>query len=300
MDIDIKRVKEIFLSTQNKTETAKIYCKEKGIKFTGTRRRYISEAIRKDKAPVAQSVNSKTETSDNNYADKFFLSAWDRKTGKILDIKTYCERYNLPFDKLKSFKFLPHHYREPSYNVVFDKDIITGDVGIDYDAVKEILEKEITKDYTPIEHEAMAKGEGVLKIADLHLGALITGLIKTRDYNTDILRERLAEAVSDFNLIPFKSKHIHIQGDLIESFSGLNHINSWQSMDKDVIGATAIKMCSKMLHEAFKNVKNLRGGIFKWFNEAHKVVNENEEETNRIHGYGQKWSRFLKRGEIIY
>jgi len=66
------------------------------------------------------------------------------------------------------------------------------------------------------------------------------------------------------------------------------------------IGVRSEKIGEQLKAAGFKNIKNLRGGIFKWFNEAHKVVNENEQETNRIHGFNEKWSRFLKRGEVVY
>ena len=66
------------------------------------------------------------------------------------------------------------------------------------------------------------------------------------------------------------------------------------------IGVRSEKIGEQLKAAGFKNIKNLRGGIFKWFNEARTIINENEQETNRIHGFNEKWSRFLKRGEVVY
>ncbi len=66
------------------------------------------------------------------------------------------------------------------------------------------------------------------------------------------------------------------------------------------IGVRSEKVGKQLKAAGFKNIKNLRGGIFKWYNEGRKIVNENEQETNRIHGYDEKWSQFLKRGEVVY
>jgi len=86
---------------------------------------------------------------------------------------------------------------------------------------------------------------------------MIEGLVKTRDFNTQILKDGLLTSVEDFNNIRFAKRHVHIQGDLIESFTGLNHINSWHSMDSKMIGATVIKLCTKLLDEALSKINNL-------------------------------------------
>ena len=62
-------------------------------------------------------AEQQSTTSDNDYKDTFFLSAWCPKTNTILTIQEYCVKYNLPYDDISSFKFLPYHYKEPSYNI---------------------------------------------------------------------------------------------------------------------------------------------------------------------------------------
>jgi hypothetical protein len=176
----------------------------------------------------------------------------------------------LPYEDISSFKFLPYHYKEPSYNIVFkDKQI---DDAFDYEELKATLAKELKKTHKPLQLDEQTNTEGVLKWADLHFGAMIEGLVKTRDFNTQILKDGLLTSVEDFNNIKFAKRHVHIQGDLIESFTGLNHINSWHSMDSKMIGATVIKLCTKLLDEALSKINNL---------ETVKIIGGNHDRISK-------------------
>ena len=59
------------------------------------------------------------------------------------------------------------------------------------------------------------------------------------------------------NSLGFEKTHIHINGDLIESFTGLSHINSWMSLDKNQIGAKSIILCCELLEKVLNKIKNL-------------------------------------------
>lgn len=142
-----------------------------------------------------------------------------------------------------------------------------------FDDLKEILEKEINKVYQyEYKHQYKKDSEAVLKWADLHFGAHIRNLILTKDYDSNILEKELLKSVYETNEFGFKKVHVHINGDLIESFSGLNHINSWQSMDKNEVGANAVRLCSKLLHKVLSKIDNL-GQI--------KIVAGNHDRTSK-------------------
>ena len=66
------------------------------------------------------------------------------------------------------------------------------------------------------------------------------------------------------------------------------------------IGVRSEEIGEKLKTAGFENVKNLRGGLFKWFNENREIIDKNGKPTQQIHGYNKKWSRFLKRGEVEY
>lgn len=98
----------------------------------------------------------------------------------------------------------------------------------------------------------------VANIADLHFGAYVDSLVKTKPYSIDILANLLSKTKDIINSKNSESVTLNILGDLIESFTGLNHINSWKGLHKGMIGANVIKLCVKVLHEyLLKDIKNL-------------------------------------------
>jgi len=65
------------------------------------------------------------------------------------------------------------------------------------------------------------------------------------------------------------------------------------------VGYRSDKIASKLQTMGFTDVRNLYGGIFDWVNKGYPVYNKNGE-TNQIHGYDQKWGKWLMRGEKVF
>lgn len=128
-----------------------------------------------------------------------------------------------------------------------------------FEEIKEILKNEfglVVKFETKIidGHEV-----GVAVIADLHLGAYIDGLVNTKNYSIPILIEYLEAIVAKINKMGFKEVHVLFLGDMIESFTGLNHKNSWKGLQKGMIGAEVIKFSVNILHEKLlSKINNLK------------------------------------------
>lgn len=200
----------------------------------------------------------------------FVLSAWNTATGLMMDIDEYCEFYKLPRKDIKSYK-LVSHTGTPFYNILF-KECKEEINDYNFDNVKDILNNTITKDYKYKTTKHSFNKENVLKWSDLHFGAYIRNIMHVQDFDADILLDGLLNSAYVNNNFGFKKTHVHINGDLIESFSGLNHINSWMSMDKDMIGANVIKMCTEMLEKVFNKINNL-GCI--------KIVAGNHDRTSK-------------------
>jgi hypothetical protein len=219
---------------------------------------------------IANKVDNKTKPND--YKKPLVLSAWSN-SGVMMSIDEYCEHYKLPRTDISSYK-LVSHTGTPFYNIVFKENVLDND--IDFTKIKSVLKSEIQREYIYKNIPSSRKEEGVLKWADLHFGAHIHNIMHVHDYDKDILLDGLLESVAECNDLGFNKTHIHIHGDLIESFSGLNHINSWMSMDKELIGANAVKMCSKMLHDVFQKVNNL--GCIKIVAGNHDRLSKNNDE----------------------
>lgn len=200
-------------------------------------------------------VNVTSKTTPNDYKEKpsFVLSAWS-DSGKMMEIDEYCQYYNLPRQDISSYK-LVSHTGTPFYNIVFKEQTETN--GIDLEAIRAVLNREIKRTYTYTPKPSATQREGVLKWADLHFGAHIRNLLLSPDYDSNILLNGLLRSVEEVNSLGFKETHVHIHGDLIESLSGLNHINSWMSMDKDEAGANSIILCTELLDKALSKINNL-------------------------------------------
>ena len=78
------------------------------------------------------------------------------------------------------------------------------------------------------------------------------------NFSINILANKLLESVDKINERNYEKVHIHILGDLIESFTGLSHKNTWKGLDKKMVGAEAVKLVVRILHENFlSKIKNL-------------------------------------------
>jgi len=118
-----------------------------------------------------------------------------------------------------------------------------------FEEIKDILTSEFE---SLIRYESKivnGKKEANIIIADLHLGAYIDGLVNTKNYSIPILIEYLESIVSTVNEFQYEKVNVLFLGDMIESFTGLNHKNSWKGLQKGMIGAEVIKFSVNILHE---------------------------------------------------
>jgi metallophosphoesterase superfamily enzyme len=75
-------------------------------------------------------------------------------------------------------------------------------------------------------------GHAIVHVCDLHTGAEIEAERNLPAFNADTIARRLSEVARDTNSRKPKKVTLIINGDLIETFTGLNHINSWKNIDK--------------------------------------------------------------------
>lgn len=101
---------------------------------------------------------------------------------------------------------------------------------------------------------------GIAKVftADWHIGAAIKDLVKTQDYNLEVLKKYLDHSAAIINERMYAEVHISINGDLIESFSGLNHQGTFKELELHGKNAliTAYEVISYWLSKIV-NVKSL-------------------------------------------
>ena len=66
------------------------------------------------------------------------------------------------------------------------------------------------------------------------------------------------------------------------------------------LGVRSERIGKKLENAGFKNVRNLLGGMFEWFNRGHPVYDKTGRPTSRVHGYSREWSKWLRRGEKVF
>ena len=100
---------------------------------------------------------------------------------------------------------------------------------LDYQEVKKQLDYAISKVNI---NKIPGVNTGVICLADLHIGADIRNLQRTPDFNFKSVIQYLKDIANQVNQRGYEKVEIIFLGDFIESFTGLNHINSWKSMGK--------------------------------------------------------------------
>ena len=204
---------------------------------------------------VCNDISNETTTDTTQYSKHKGFTAIS-STGGIMDISDYCDFYKFDYDTVKSWK-LVSHTGTPFYNIAFYSPEEQDEKS--YLEIKEILTREFDK---VIKHTSThVKGSEVANIiiGDPHLGAYIDGLVNTKDFSIPILIDYLEEIVEKVNKRGFKEVNVMFLGDMIESFTGLNHKNSWKGLQKGMIGAEVIKFSVKIWNEKFlSKINNLR------------------------------------------
>lgn len=66
------------------------------------------------------------------------------------------------------------------------------------------------------------------------------------------------------------------------------------------VGYRSERIGEAMQQHGFRNVRNLYGGIFDWFNHGYMTHDKDKQPTTRIHTYNKKWSKWVTRGEKVW
>src|SRR5690606_25999017 len=217
-NINISELLSIYDNESTISETARKYCEKHNIEYNDSVRRRFSKILNKNSTVNDTSENS-YKTIQDEKEERSIFSAIDNEE-KLMNIQEYCEYYGLDFEKVKNYKLISHS-GTPFYNVVFYEEVIES--SIDEETLKNLIEEGLQGITRQINTSPTEGKTGVVKIADLHLGAYVDNLIKTKDFSINILANKLMDAADEINERKYSIVHVHILGDLIESFTGLSH-----------------------------------------------------------------------------
>ncbi len=108
----------------------------------------------------------------------------------------------------------------------------------------------LISEYTPkkIHKKNYKKSKtGVASFADFHIGADIKNLLKTKDFNLNILIDYLHKATEIINSYNYSEVHVNLLGDFFESLSGMNHENTFKSLGQDMWGANVMIVANEII-----------------------------------------------------
>jgi hypothetical protein len=147
------------------------------------------------------------------------------------------------------------------------------------DSFRNHLAKELNKEYkNHYTDKSKEKETALFTLADLHIGAMVSGMIKTKNYNTDILIKYLNVVAKEINSQNYSKVNIAILGDLIESFTGLNHINSWKQLEPGMHGAESVISTHKILCNFLSKINNLEN-LYIVSGNHDRVTSSNKEDV---------------------
>lgn len=122
----------------------------------------------------------------------------------------------------------------------------------------------------------------VVPIADIHIGAEVRDLKMTPEFNLEIAREYLKHTAEFINKQDADAVHIAFLGDIIESFTGLNHKNSWKSIAYGMYGSKVITNALEIIEEFLGNVNNVVAVYGVAGNHDRSTSNNKEDDRGEI------------------
>ncbi|MCK5788221.1 MAG: hypothetical protein KAH32_04455, partial [Chlamydiia bacterium] len=119
--------------------------------------------------------------------------------------------------------------------------------------------------------------EIVVALSDLHIGAVVHNVLRTRDYTTEILEEYLTQTAEQANEKKAKKVTVVIAGDILAG-GPLNHPNSFKSMDMASLHGYQTILANNVLMRFFNKINNLKSIVISGGNHS-RSTSSNKEDT---------------------
>jgi metallophosphoesterase superfamily enzyme len=120
----------------------------------------------------------------------------------------------------------------------------------------EVFKKPVTIAKYPKQPDIFEAQSNLIVLADFHFGAEYEGGERTPKVNTEMIKQKLRKVLNIANHNTAKTNDVLILGDLIESFTGLNHPNSWQGIERGMYGAKVVMEVYDVLVWFMEELKN--------------------------------------------
>ncbi len=144
-------------------------------------------------------------------------------------------------------------------------------------SLSELLDKFNDKSipYISVQELAMPKTEAII----------ILDAREIKEYNVSHLKNAIYIGYDNFQIDSVQTKFPNKNSQIVVYCS---------------LGVRSEEIGKKLKKAGYNNVFNLYGGIFEWKNNDFIVYDSNEKETEKVHTFSEKWSKWLTKGEKVY
>lgn len=206
------------------------------------------------------------------------MAAW--QDNKLMEFGDYCKKHNINEHAVAGYSIVSRG-GYPAYSIRLNsssEEISSGSTDIeDLARVKAELKKSLRKRKPFIAIPMKHKREVTLVVSDLHLGAYISEGVLNPEFSFDTVTDQFKEITDKVNSMGCAKVNVVILGDLIESFTGLSHINTWKGLGKGMHGAGIIKLATELISDGLlKCIANI--GEIKIVGGNHDRLTSNNKE----------------------
>jgi hypothetical protein len=121
------------------------------------------------------------------------------------------------------------------------------------------------------------RGTAVVALADFHLGMKFNGDAKNPSFDAEVLAQRITALVDKINAQGFEEVHLALLGDFIESFTGLNHMDTWKNLES--YGRTAVMgVCGLIRDELILRLNNV-SNVYIVAGNHDRVTNKKDQDA---------------------
>ena len=99
----------------------------------------------------------------------------------------------------------------------------------------------------------------VVALSDFHIGAKVSEMGNTPEFNIKKVVARLQEVASAVNSKRYKEVHVCLLGDFIESFTGLNHATTWHELEQNGHGTNVVIIAYTIIRRFLTSLNNVCG-----------------------------------------
>lgn len=216
---------------------------------------------------VSEETKQITETKDS-------LQWFVRVPGQVKTLEEALSFCEADLDKWEVDKWIANYWDGKSQVKLFFK---LKEKSVN-DLVTDVLNQ--VKNWQPLKiNKVEGNNKVTLLCSDFHIGAEVSNLMKTPDFNINVLQDYLKE-VSDFvNRRKYEEVNVCFLGDYFESLSGFNHEDSFKSMGQNMWGSNLMITAHKIMVNFLASINNIKTFSVVTGNHDRFAGNKRQENT---------------------